>query len=158
MVFRNDVARIPGLEYAYREGLQALKPPDRARIDPERPDLLRGSVDIDSSLRASAPHAARWDYVVASVTKNPRAERLYLIEVHPATSRANINEVQAKHEWLRNWLGGDGRPLAGYPKDVVWIASGKCAYTTRTPVIKSLASEGIRFAGRKFRIPAWETR
>jgi hypothetical protein len=153
MAFRDDVRQVPGLATAYRAGLRALPAEDRARVQPTRPSALRGSVNIDGALRYHVPNCNRWDYVVASVVGSPRAERLYWIEVHPANAGSNLREVFAKFGWLKEWLTSGARRLAAYPKDVIWIASGRSAFHAGSPEIKRLASEGIRFVGRRFKLP-----
>lgn len=151
MGFREEVAGTPGLETAYRKGLQALTEADRNRLTIESPKTIAGSVDVDTELRSTFPQAPRWDYVVA-VSIGRRQVRLEWIEVHPATTTANVEEVCAKHDWLRHWLGGDGDRLDRYPRDFIWISTGKTSFHAGAPQLRRLAARGLRLAGRHHRI------
>lgn len=151
MPFKEEVARTPGIETAYRKGLQALSEADRNRLSVEEPKSITGSVDIDSALRSFFPQEPRWDYVVA-VSIGKRQVRLEWIEVHPATTTANIEEVYAKHDWLRRWLNGDGRKLDCFSRNFVWISTGKTTFHAGAPQLRRLAARGLRLAGRHHRI------
>lgn len=142
MSFRANVVHAFG-ECAFHKGLGALKPIDAGHISTLRTRELAGSADVDAALAATLPNAHRWDYVVGkNIGKSLLA---HWIEVHPASSTKNIAEVERKLAWLSGWLRGS--PLGKYPKDVVWVASGKSSYNTRSPVIKALAAKGCRFVG-----------
>ena len=127
----------------FHKGLGALKQVDVGHISSDRPRELLGSADVDAALAAALPHAHRWDYVVGTGTG--KAVTAHWIEVHPASSTKNMTEVERKLVWLSTWLRGN--PLAQYPKDVVWVASGKSTFNTRSPAIKALAARGCRFVG-----------
>ncbi len=142
MSFRADVANALG-GGAFHKGLGALKAVDADHISSTRPRELVGSADVDTALAATFPHAHRWDYVVA--TSAGKTVTAHWIEVHPASSTKNIAEVGRKLAWLAGWL--QGNPLGQYAKDVVWVASGKSTYNTRSPAIKALAAKGCRFVG-----------
>lgn len=142
MSFKANVVQALG-DGTFHKGLGALKPKDADHITSARPRDLVGSADLDAALAATMPDAHRWDYVVGkSVGKSVSA---HWIEVHPASSTRNIDEVGRKLAWLAGWLHGN--PLGQYPKDVVWVASGKSTYNTRSPAIKALAAKGCRFVG-----------
>ncbi|MDP2066921.1 MAG: hypothetical protein U1E02_00445 [Hydrogenophaga sp.] len=142
MSFKADVVHALG-KGTFHKGLGALKQVDADRVSSARPRGLSGSADVDAALAGTLPNAHRWDYVVGkSVGKSVTA---HWIEVHPASSTKNIPEVERKLAWLSGWL--QGNPLSKYPKDVVWVASGKCTYNTRSPAIKALAAKGCRFVG-----------
>lgn len=130
-------------EDSLHKGLSALKSGDTRHVSCARPRDLAGSADVDSALRATLPDAHRWDYVVG--VKAGKSTVAHWIEVHPASGQANISEVERKLEWLAGWLRG--KTLAQYPKDIVWIASGKSSFNSRTPRIKALAAKGCRFVG-----------
>ena len=100
-------------------------------------------IDLDGALSARLPNDARWDYGVAR--KVDGGEQVYWIEVHPASGGASLHEMQNKLTWLRRWLAGTA--LNAYPRELVWVASGKSAFTGRDPKIKALALQGLRFAG-----------
>lgn len=142
MSFKANVVDVLG-DGTFRKGLGALKPVDADHVSCVRPRELSGSADVDTALVATLPNAHRWDYVVGKTAGN--VTTAHWIEVHPASSTKNIAEVERKLAWLSGWLHGN--PLGQYPKDVVWVASGKSTYNTRSPAIKALAAKGCRLAG-----------
>lgn len=142
MSFKAGVVQVLG-NGAFHKGLRALKPADAGHVSCGRPRELAGSADVDAALATAFPNAHRWDYVIGqSVGKSVHT---HWIEVHPASSTGNIAEVERKLAWLSGWL--QGNPLGQYPKVVVWVASGKSTYNTRSPAIKALAAKGCRFVG-----------
>lgn len=145
MSFQTDLAVAPGLGAAYRPGIQALQPRHRAQVTVQRTTRLAGSADIDAALAAFHPNASRWDYVVAQKSGPRNREELVWLEVHPASSSSNIDEVERKRMWLTGWIAGT--PLASYQRQLIWLASGKAAFTSRSPELKALANRGIRFVG-----------
>ena len=142
MSFKADVDQALG-DATFHKGLGALKQVDAGHISSTRPRELVGSADVDAALAATLPNAHRWDYVVGKSTG--KSVTAHWIEVHPASSTKNIAEIERKLEWLSSWLRE--KPLAQYPKDVVWVASGKSTFNTRSPSIKALAAKGCRFVG-----------
>lgn len=143
MSFSADVKATPHLEDAFCKGLGALSATDKVHLTAGASNKLLGSVDIDTALQPTQPNAARWDYVVGQ--KQGNQEHLHWIEVHPASGTGNIGEMEAKLRWLAAWMRTT--PLASYPKQIVWIASGKSAFNSRHPGLRALASRGLRFAG-----------
>jgi len=143
MSFSADVKATPHLDDALCKGLGALSAIDRARITLGASTKLMGSVNMDVALRATQPNAARWDYVVGQ--KQGNKECLHWIEVHPASGTGNIGEIRAKLTWLGRWMSAT--PLAKYPRQIVWVASGKSAFNQRHPAIRALAQRGVQFVG-----------
>ncbi len=142
MSFKTDVTQVLGAD-AFRKGLGALRQTDVAHVSAQRPREIKGSADVDASLAGALPNAARWDYVVGRIQGN--IHQTHWIEVHPASASKNVHEIEKKLAWLMAWLRD--KPLAKYPRDVVWIASGKSAFNARSPDIKALAAKGCRFVG-----------
>lgn len=142
MSFKANIVVALG-EGTFRKGLGALRQVDAGHVSCARPRELSGSADVDAALAAALPNAHRWDYVVGMAKGNVMTA--YWIEVHPASSTKNIKEIEKKLAWLSSWLHQN--PLGQYPKDVVWIASGRSTYNTRAPAIKALAAKGCRFVG-----------
>lgn len=143
MSFAADVAATPNLGGTLCKGLGALEATDKTHITVGPSVKLTGSVNVDLALKPSQPNAARWDYVVGQ--KRGKAEHLHWIEVHPASGGGNIGEMQAKLNWLKSWM--DPALLGAYPRQVVWIASGRSAFNSRSPEIRKLASQGLIFVG-----------
>ncbi len=147
MTFQADVAQVLGAG-AFRKGLQAMKAADSGHVSVMRPMELLGSANVDQSLAAALPNAARWDYLVGRSQR--RHHLAHWIEIHPAGGDANVREVMKKLAWLTGWLRGN--PLAAYPRDIVWVASGKSAFNVRAPAVRTLAARGCRFVGGHLRL------
>jgi hypothetical protein len=56
-----------------------------------------------------------------------------------------IQHQITKLTWLATWMRTT--PLIAYPRQLVWIASGKSAFNSRHPSVRALASRGLRFVG-----------
>lgn len=143
MSFSADVKATPHLEHSLKKGLGALTGADSAHITVGAAVKLLGSVNVDASLSVAQPNDARWDYLVGQKAGNK--ELLHWIEIHPASGTGNIGEMEAKLRWLAAWM--KTTQLASYPKQIVWVASGKSAFNSRNPALRSLASRGLRFVG-----------
>lgn len=150
MSFKEDIAATPGVEKAWRAGLQALRSCDLGCVSVAQTKKLRGSVDIDGSLKRHYPNDARWDYVVAQL--QGKGEFLNWIEIHPAGGESTIGEIGEKIHWLKEWLKADGKLLDKYPRQFLWIASGTSSFTRNHPRLKSLAAKGVHFCGRYKRL------
>jgi hypothetical protein len=147
MSFKRDCDATPGLAGAAKPGLQALNAADRGRVSPGPGTKLTHGIDVDGALSASLPNDARWDYGVARKVGGgvSGGEQVHWIVVHPVSGEASLQEMQNKLTWLRRWLAGTA--LNAYPRQLVWVASGKSAFTGRDPKVKALALQGLRFAG-----------
>lgn len=128
---------------SHRQGLQALEPVDRQRITTANTRTLAGSANIDTALKKKQPNARRWDYVVGQ--RGSTSIELHWVEVHPARSDRNLDEVLHKLTWLRAVLAGE--KLDSYPKQFIWIGSGKIAFSPGSPQQKRLANAGCRLVG-----------
>lgn len=145
MTFR-DALRAARLEQAYRDGLQALREPERAAIECREPRNLTGSINLDEAMREKFPADNRWDYGVG--LRQNRQETVVWIEVHPA-STAEVKTVIQKLEWLKAWLreqapelGKRTRPANGY----IWMATRSGVHIPRnTPEARRLAQAGLGF-------------
>lgn len=151
MKFREAVLNVPALADAYRPGLQALKRADREHITCTNPHDLAGSVDMDSALREIYPNEPRWDYAVG-IKHDPNTDKAIWIEVHPASSTAEVNTVIAKLHWLKSWAADVVPDLLSLTREYIWIATGSIAFSQDSPQRKRLASAGIRFAGNRYTI------
>lgn len=126
-------------------GLQDLQATDRARIRRKDPRSLEGSCNLDAQLRQVCPEEPRWDYAVAY------EGRVWFIEVHPADSSGNIDEVVRKSEWLARWAAG---PLWARRQGLWWIATGR---VTPQPAFarkrRLLAERGVRGPIAQLQLP-----
>ena len=143
MTLVDDVNATPHLNGALCLGLGALRHADKLHVSKKKTSKLLGSVDIEKALKPTQPQAHTWDYLVGVQEGN--VTRIHWIEIHPASSTGNIAEVTAKMSWLINWM--EATPLAQYPRSVVWVASGKSVFNSRSPGLRKLASRGLKFAG-----------
>lgn len=148
MSFQSECDAMPTLRGRSKPGLRALKQKDASRVGKVQGTRLTTSVDIDDALMGSQPNAARWDYGVGQSVRN--GETVHWIEIHPASGSHSFIEIQRKLLWLAGWLRET--PLAGFPRQVVWVASGNCSFNARDPRLKKLSQMGLRFAGGRYTI------
>ena len=148
MSFASDCDAVPELLGASKRGLRALSAPDTTHVSKRPTTRLSTSIDIDTAFRESQPNAARWDYGVGQ--RQGGLEVVHWIEVHSASAGNSIAQMRNKLDWLKAWL--HGKPLAAYPRAVVWVASGKSAFNARDPKLRALAQAGLRFAGGHYAI------
>ncbi|MBD3377880.1 hypothetical protein GF406_22820 [candidate division KSB1 bacterium] len=153
MDFKQAVSTTPHLEQSWQVGLQALKKKDRARIESANTFDLKGSVDIDTSLKKCEPNASRWDYVIAYKHSNRNREHLYWVEIHPSGD-SEINVVLNKLEWLKNWLDRQGKRLVVFQADFIWIPTSGTTFTRNAKQMKILAQKGLIYKGAGLKIPA----
>jgi hypothetical protein len=149
--FKEAVEGTPGVEAAWRPGLQAIERADRRHIDVEDGKCLRGSVNLDAAMKHARPHDPRWDYGVGHQAARNAAEIVYWIEIHPANNRG-VAEVLSKLAWLIQWLKDSAPLLRDMPRAYVWVSSGKTSFTLSSPQRKRLAVHGLRHVGRTFKL------
>jgi hypothetical protein len=150
MTFKQAVANTPGLESAYRPGLQALRGADQSRVRCKATRQLTGSVDLDTAFAVRMPNEARWDYGIGFEVR-AASEKVFWIEVHDANSH-HVSEVLAKLAWLKDWLANTARELGSLPCEFVWIASGRVGMQPGSPQRRRVAAQGLRFEGRRLLI------
>jgi hypothetical protein len=150
MRFKQAVERTPGLEQAYRPGLQALQRRDRSRISCRDSHMVTGSVNVDHTLAPTLPDDPRWDYGIG-VTAQTRSEAVVWVEVHPASSH-HVDEVLHKLDWLKNWLRTHAPQLNGMTREFVWVASGQVALQPNSPQRRRLAAHGLRLVSNRLQL------
>ena len=153
MSFRKAVKNTRHLSDAWRAGLSALRAQDRPHVAAEDTRRLNGSVDVDAALLMHEPNAHRWDFAIAFRHSNRSKECVYWVEIHTAADR-EVNVVLEKLRWLRRWLASDGRLLAQFERDFVWISSGATSFTLDAPQMKHFAQLGLQHKGSVLRIPS----
>jgi hypothetical protein len=146
MTFREAVEQHPAIGHAFCQGISALKESDKKHVTVKNTRKLRGSIDLDMTLKNAFPDSPRWDYGVGYTDKR---ETILWLELHPASS-THVDDVLRKYEWLKNWLHTRARQLDAFPRKFVWIATGKVSLQLGSPQRKKLASRGLLFAGRTF--------
>lgn len=151
MTFQDAVEATPNLAGRFQEGLHALRAQDRPHIEAENTRKLVGSVDVDSALQQAEPNANRWDFAIAYQHTNRDAEVIYWTELHTA-SDSEVKLVIRKAVWLRGWLKADGRKMAAFERDIVWVSSGPTSFQLTGPQRKQMAQAGLRHVGSRLRI------
>lgn len=151
MTFKDAVEATPALAGQFRKGLQALRAQDGLHIEAENTRKLVGSVDVDSALQQAEPNANRWDFAIAYQHTNRNAEVIYWTELHTA-SDSEVKVVIRKAVWLRGWLKADGKKMAAFERDIVWISSGPTSFQLTGPQRKQMAQAGLRHVGSRLRI------
>ena len=135
-------------------GKQGMKGRDRPLVHCERGSRISGSVDIDAHFSAAEANSPRWDYGLGVVSGT---EYSIWIEVHPANSTREIDEVIRKFVWLKAKLGSaDYRRLkeltslasAHNTKAFQWVATGKCSFRAGGKEEKKLATHGLSLPQR----------
>jgi len=152
MTFKKAVELNPHLQGGWRTGLRALREVDRNRVATEDTRRHKGSVDVESCLKASRPFHRQWDYAIGYQPTNLAEEVVYWIEVHPANP-GEVNVVLEKLAWLRTWLENNGAHLNSMKRAYVWISSGTTSFSQRSPQARRMAQARLRHAGGFLRIP-----
>lgn len=151
MTFRDAVTATPHLQMSWRDGLQALRARDKRHVKPDTTIRLRGSVDVDSALKAVDPHGHRWDYGIAYQHTDRKNEFVYWVELHTAGDH-EVDRVIAKARWLLRWLETGGKRLAPFEREIVWVSSGATAMTLSATQRKRMAISGLAHRGSTLRI------
>jgi hypothetical protein len=149
---QDAATQTPHLTEAWKPGLEALRTRDRPHVEAQDTRSLSGSADLDSALQEQEPTAHRWDFAIGYVHTNRTLECIYWVEIHTATDR-EVNVVLNKLRWLKQWLKGDGKKLAQFERDFVWVSSGATSFTLTSPQQKQFAVLGLQHKGRVLRIP-----
>jgi len=151
MTFKEAVEATPNLSGTLQVGLQALRAEDKPHIEAQNTRKLTGSVDVDTALQRIEPSANRWDFGIAYRHTNRKAEVVYWVELHTA-SDAEVKVVIKKARWLRDWLKADGKRLAAFESDIVWVSSGATTFQLTGPQRKQMAQAGLQHVGSRLRI------
>lgn len=151
MSFKEAVEKTPHLENAYEVGLQALRAEDKPHIEAEDTRSLCGSVDVDTAYQEIDPQGNRWDFAIAYQHTNRTSEVVYWVELHTA-SDSEVKVVIKKARWLLNWFKNEGKVLAKFERDIVWVSSGATTFTLSSPQKKQMAEAGLQHVGAKLRI------
>lgn len=79
-------------------GKQAVKGSHSTLIAAAKGVQLLASWDMDSAYLKQEPQSPRWDYALAVQSDR---ECVYWVEVHPASSTGQVEEMLAKLKWLQ---------------------------------------------------------
>ena len=149
--FRIAAEACSALRSHVRNGLQALRRPDRTRVRAKNSRRLAGSIDVDSALAEALPNAPRWDYGIGHQPPSNRDEVVHWVEVHPATD-GEVSKMEAKLEWLKNWMDNNAEELARMDRRFVWVSSGRTHSTPTSPGLRRLAQKGCCHVGSVYTI------
>lgn len=111
-------------------------------------------MDIDTALKRLPAHAEahRWDFAIGFQHTNRASEFVYWVETHTG-SDSQISVMLDKLTWLKQWLAGDGKPLAAFECDFIWAPSGATSFTKGARQVRILAGMGLHYAGSGLKIP-----
>ena len=151
MTVRDAFAQTRNLSGVWQPGLEALRAQDRRHVEAQDTRRLSGSADLDSALRQQEPNAHRWDFAIGYNHTNRTLECIYWVEIHTAADR-EVSVVLDKLRWLRQWLKRNGKKLALFEHDFVWISSGRTSFTLTSPQQKQFAVLGLQHKCRVLRI------
>jgi hypothetical protein len=154
--FQQAVQQTPEIREAWQPGLQALAEADRRRIGADDTRALTGSVDLDGFLADRYPdkyaNQNRWDYGIGHRPPGKPHDKVYWVEVHPATP-GEVRGVLKKLAWLRGWLSSAQSPLNQLRQEFIWISSGRTSGSLSAPTRRRLAHRhGLLHTGKHFRI------
>jgi hypothetical protein len=152
VTFKAAVEQTPNLAGAWEKGLGALRAEDKPHIRVENTRKLAGSADVDKALRRIEPNAHRWDFAIGYQHANRTKECIYWVEIHTAND-SQVGVVLNKLRWLKGWLANDGRVLARFERDFIWVSSGATSFTLTSPQHKQCAQLGLHHKGQVLRIP-----
>ena len=148
--FETAVLSTPELAASFRSGKQALTAEHKAQVDDDGA-VLHGSVDVDHALMATHPNSHRWDYAIAHTAVDHDGEFVTWVEVHPAKP-GGVAEILNKRAALDQWLDGNGRLLARFPREYVWVASGSVGIPKNSPDLRKLALRSIKGPCKYYRL------
>jgi len=154
MTFKKAIESTPSVAASYKVGLQALRKQDKPHVQPQSPNRLTGSADIDAALTAAYPQANRWDYGIGHQPTNEANEAnevIYWVEIHSANSK-EVNVVLAKLEFHRAWLKNSAPALEKIRRKFVWVSSGKTHFSLSAPQKKKFAQLGLIQVGQILKI------
>ena len=80
-----------------------------------------------------------------------QSQQMQGLEVHPATD-GEVRSVEAKLEWLKNWMDNNAAELTSMDRRFVWVSSGKTHLTPTAPGLRRLAQKGCRHVGSFYAI------
>jgi hypothetical protein len=136
------------LETAWRRGLHALRPEDKSHIEADDTRRLMGSIDLDRAWQPLDPYGNRWDFGIAYQHSDIPDEFIYWVETHTASDH-EVDRVIRKARWLLGWLGGSGKRLAQFKREIVWVSSGATTFTLTAPKKKQMAEAGLLHRGSR---------
>ena len=112
---------------------------------------VASTVVLLKALQKHEPYANRWDFAIGFQHSDHKDEYVYWVEIHTASDK-EIKVVVKKLEWLKAWLKGEGRELAKFDREFLWVSSGSTLFTRSAPQRKQLAALGLRYCGNVFHI------
>ncbi len=139
---RSALRKEPPLQASVRDGVAALLPVDRARIDERLRAEFADSLDLDAATREGREQEHRWDYLLGH---GPTAS-VVALEPHGAIEKevqVIIEKRRASRDRLRSELK-EGQ----FVKAWFWVASGSVGFPDTDRTRRRLDQEGITFVGR----------
>lgn len=128
---------------AVRNGLGAVRPVDRDRLDVAVRGAFADSLALDEALRQDHARANRWDYLLGHTA----TRALVAVEPHQA-KEGEIPVVIAKRDAAVQQLRGhlvDGARVAKW----LWVASGSVFFADTEKTRRQLDMAGVEFVGSR---------
>lgn len=75
-------------------------------------------MELDTAYLKLMPQSNRWDFGIAFQHSDRVNEVVYWVELHTA-SDSQVTVVIKKAKWLLEWMKGEGKPLAGFDKEII---------------------------------------
>ncbi len=130
-----DIERV--LDVPFESGKQGIKREHRSKIN----GSIKKSLDFDGTFNKGNDNA--WDYLLEINGVYP------FIEVHPAKSGGNLNEMVAKLKWMKQWIKNHDKTqeLKKGKSRLIWLHTDgfNIRYNPRDPKIRTLSAYKILF-------------
>lgn len=130
-----DIEEVLGV--SFEPGKQGIKGEHRSKISGN----IKKSLDFDGTFNRGNDNA--WDYLLETNEAYP------FIEVHPAKSGGNLNEMIAKLKWMKNWIMNHDKTqeLKKEKSRFIWLHTGgfNIQCTPRDPKVRTLHACKITF-------------
>jgi len=100
-------------------------------------------LNLERALARSQAREPRWDYGIGLGAGGK--DIVVWLEVHPASSTRNLEEVSSKLDWLRAWVRSSAPALGRLRARFVWLATGRVCFPCHSPHRKRIAQHGLEF-------------
>lgn len=138
--FQLAVEATPEVAACYKNGLQALKNADSAKIVLANTNHCDGSLAIDDCTTTLYPNDHRWDYCFSY------AGSVYFVEVHSANT-SEVDRVLRKLQWLKDWLSNNAPAinlLRVKDNPYYWIQSNGFNILKNSAQFRRIVQAGIK--------------
>ena len=110
----------PSLIHVCYDGKRALKGEHRDRVTNKDAWQFTISINLDEALQYKYPNKPRWDYGLGMKNNNTPNERVFWVEVHPASDSSGMLK---KIRWLKNWIHSEAAKFLQLDNVFIWIST-----------------------------------